>query len=74
VDLLGHVCLDQREPLVLEQVREIGGSAGETVVQRDGLVPLLEQPSAQVRAQEPAAPVATVLDTADPLLALGPGL
>ena len=46
-------CADELELRVPEQVGDVLGRAGDEVIDRDDLVPLGEEPFAQVRADEP---------------------
>ena len=53
VDELRDVAPDHPEPVALEQVLDVGGRAGQEVVDADDLVAVVEQPFAQVGSQEP---------------------
>ena len=53
--LLGDVVAHQLEAVVVEQVLDVGARAGEEVVEADDLVAFVQQPLAQVRAEETRA-------------------
>ena len=52
IDVVGHVVLDESEARLADQVGNVVRRAGQEVVHADDLVPLCQEPIAQVRAQE----------------------
>ena len=48
MDEVRHVVLDEREVVSTEQVLHVGESAREQVVEADDLIPLVQEPSAEV--------------------------
>ena len=54
-ELLRHVAPDDLEVRLVEQVLDVGLLRGEEVIESDHVMPLVYQPSAEVRAQEAAA-------------------
>ena len=60
-DRLGDVVLDEAEARPFEQVGDVPAVAGQQVVDADDLVPLGEEPLAEVGADKPRPAVITVL-------------
>ena len=55
VDVVGDVGSDQSESVMAGEVRDVRRRPGREVVERDDLVPLVEQAFAEVRAEEAGA-------------------